>query len=270
MGIFKKDLPTLGEKQGVLDSWLNAADGKVSKSYILENGAKDLSRKEIDDLFKNVERLTLDELKNLKEKNQLVDKLNIRTISTFKFALQSTESVGQYIQYEPKTNMFLINVSSPDIEHFKRSAVDSFEVIKDGEKSERFSIASATGGALLTGGIGLLAGFMMPKKKMKCSELKLRIYTTGATSVHDISFIKKPINVKSHDYDKAIKNLDKVLEIIQNAILTNTNEAPKQEMNILDISSGIADELNKLMELKDNGILTQDEFDSQKAKLLTK
>ena len=63
-----------------------------------------------------------------------------------------------------------------------------------------------------------------------------------------------PLRAKKKDYDKEI-----------NSIPTSINIVKQSSENNVDV----AEQLKKLADLKDSGVLTEEEFNSQKAKLLS-
>ena len=63
-----------------------------------------------------------------------------------------------------------------------------------------------------------------------------------------------PLRAKKKDYDKEI-----------NSIPTSINIVKQSSENNVDV----AEQLKKLADLKDSGVLTEEEFNNQKAKLLS-
>lgn len=76
----------------------------------------------------------------------------------------------------------------------------------------------------------------------------------GTSSLVMTNVKKKSIKYFVHSTNKAIEDLD-----------NNRREEGNEDNNLKDI---VADELMKLAKLKEQGVLTQEEFDQQKAKLL--
>lgn len=66
------------------------------------------------------------------------------------------------------------------------------------------------------------------------------------------------------DFGKNRQNIEKIINAVSNAL----SNKPKEQTNVENVGS-TADELLKLKSLLDQKILTQEEFDAQKAKLLS-
>ena len=71
------------------------------------------------------------------------------------------------------------------------------------------------------------------------------------------------------DFGRNRKNIDKILAATSSILLSRKPEQTIPEVKQADgITTSVADELKKLKSLLDEGILTQEEFAAQKAKLL--
>lgn len=185
------------------------------------------------------------------------------------FPKSATVRVGDYLLWNSDNNDVLVNrgIFSPGkTQIFKRSDIRSFEVIKDGEKSEKFGLGGAAVGGLILGPIGLLGGFLLKKKKNDINDLRVRIYTSGDQAIYDIVLINSKIKANSMIAKTANLSLQQIVEFLQKVIMELEEETKEQVPQTSTIS--IADELLKLKSLLDDGIVTQDEFDVQKSKLL--
>ncbi|WP_270321796.1 SHOCT domain-containing protein [Weissella confusa] len=189
------------------------------------------------------------------------------------FTKIATTRVSDYLLWSESTDEVVINrgvMNMGTTQMFKRADIRSFEVIKDGEKSERFGLGGAAVGGLILGPIGLLGGFLLKKKKNEIRDLRVRIYTTGEQAMHDITLISEKTKADGWIAKVANTSLDQIVEFLQKAIIELEESKSIQETAPApqDNGSSVADELAKLKSLLDAGILTQDEFDAQKAKVL--
>ncbi|QEA34496.1 SHOCT domain-containing protein [Weissella soli] len=210
------------------------------------------------------------------EKQELAAKRNVEIqkrneLQTYikNFPTSATVHLGDYLMWNNENNDVLINrgiFSLGKTEIFKRSDIRSFEVIKDGEKSEKFGLGGATVGGLILGPIGLLGGFLLKKKKNDINDLRVRVYTSGDQAIHDIVLIKSKTKANSIVAKTANLSLQQIVEFLQKAIIELEEENTEQIAQSSTTST--ADELLKLKSLLDTGILTQEEFDTQKSKLL--
>jgi hypothetical protein len=202
------------------------------------------------------------------EKNRLAqEKADLKAY--FKdFPKNATVKVGDYLLWNEQTDEVLINRSWSTMgktEMFKREDIRSFEIINDGEKSEKFRVGVGVAGAVLLGPVGLLGG-LMKKKKNDIHDLRVRINTVGETSIHDVVLINTKTKANGIVAKTANMSLDKIVEFLQNTLLNAENNADNSQ-NQNEVSDP-AGQLLKFKELLDAGAITQEEFDSQKAKLL--
>jgi hypothetical protein len=126
------------------------------------------------------------------------------------------------------------------------------DIIEVGLNQEKYrssgkAAAGAIVGGVLTGGIGLLAGAALGGKRRTENQLHLILNFQGKEVLVSI---------------KPSKNIPKIYEELKNLM----NRADKKQIE--DSPKDIASELEKLHGLLQKGILTQEEFDTQKSKIL--
>jgi len=153
----------------------------------------------------------------------------------------------------------------------------SSEVFEDGITVTKTVRSSQVGGALLgglvLGGVGAIIGGLSGRTetsgKVKRIDLRLTINDTK-NPLHDINFLLSETNKNSPTYQSAIQQarhwhaltevLIKRADMDDKLNATDTSLQPNTGL--------IADEIKKLAELRDNGILSANEFERQKLKLL--
>lgn len=133
-------------------------------------------------------------------------------------------------------------------------------------------LGRAVVGGLVSGGIGAVIGGATASKT---TTIKNGTTTTTSKTTHDYSInitvnrIKNPIIViKLGPDENKTDQLAGVLAVIINQNNQSANE--NLEQPVCSVSHSITDELIKLADLREKGILTEDEFKQQKAKLLYK
>ena len=155
----------------------------------------------------------------------------------------------------------------------------SVELFEDGASVTKTSRSSQIGGALVgglaLGGVGAIIGGLSGKKittgKVKSIQLRLIINDTRSP-LHDVAFMNVEGNKGGLIYNAAMgqaRHWHGLVEVLINRadaeervkILATTNQA------ILPAPS-IADEIQKLASLKDSGLLTLEEFQREKSRLL--
>lgn len=173
------------------------------------------------------------------------------------------------VYYDEETDELLINRNSLINIHttiVKASDVRSFQMIQDGQQSEKFGLGGAAIGGIIFGPVGLLSGFLFKKKKNTISDVRVRIFTSE--KYHDIRLLSSEAKANSLIAKAALKQAETVGGFIQQLIIKNEDSTASATLPTSTTST--ADELLKLKSLLDAGVLTQEEFNEQKAMVLAK
>ena len=159
----------------------------------------------------------------------------------------------------------------------------SSEIIEDGETVTKTSRGSQLGGVLIgglaLGGVGAIIGGLSGSSKSfdKVSKIALMITINDVKNpVHYVMLLDPGVAVeKSHSAYKdamgeAKKWHGKLKVVIHQADREDRQQEQKETAKTVVTvpQESLADELAKMSELRDRGILTEKEFASQKAKLL--
>lgn len=192
-----------------------------------------------------------------------------------------TQDGKQILAMNNKERMIIIwenfSFDSNTVKKYLINFEDIYAVEKyvDGEAITRTSrsnqaVSAVIGGALF-GGVGALAGALTSQKKQgKVKHLSLKIIKNDLSMPsHEINFLKLEVGF---DRDGAfIKPFEEILDIWKNrlsVIIKNCDKesvaAPKAQTDQPDIVNLI----KELYQLKEKGILTDEEFNNQKNKLL--
>ena len=149
-------------------------------------------------------------------------------------------------------------------------------------KSAGRTIGGAIVGGVLMGGagavVGGLSGASKQNKEIENMDIKILLRSTIRTScVLHFKDVDRVLKTKEDAdrklYEKYVKNANQAKDvlsvIIDNAKQVSTPTAqPIAQPVVAPASSSVADELAKLAKLKADGILTEEEFQAQKSKLL--
>ena len=149
-------------------------------------------------------------------------------------------------------------------------------------KSAGRTIGGAIVGGVLMGGagavVGGLSGASKQNKEIENMDIKILLRSTIRTScVLHFKDVDRVLKTKEDAdrklYEKYVKNANQAKDvlsvIIDNAKQTSAPIAqPIAQPVVAPASSSVADELAKLAKLKADGILTDEEFQAQKSKLL--
>lgn len=152
----------------------------------------------------------------------------------------------------------------------------SSELFEDGLTITK-TVRSSQIGAALIGGVALgavgaiiggLSGKTTVSEKVKRIDLRLTVNDTQSP-VHDVNFLNGEMTHESPIYQSAVKTSRHWQGLIE--VLIKRADMEDRE-NLASMSQtppiSVADELKKLADLRDSGVLSAEEFQQQKAKLL--
>ena len=147
-------------------------------------------------------------------------------------------------------------------------------------RSTSRTIGGALVGGIILGGagavVGGLSGNTSQNKIVSDISVKILLRHPETTSITIKCFHSGQLNTKNESdksrYESAYKNAQKIKDIITVIIDKIDNEYKKQNVISAQANNNIsvADELAKLAKLKESGILTVNEFEQEKHKLLNK
>ena len=148
-------------------------------------------------------------------------------------------------------------------------------------KSTMRTIGGALAGGALGGGagavVGGLSGNTSMKKKVSLVQVKLRIrdisMPTLSINCFDCKTMAageevKPDGMLGFKYKQGLEHANKIIDLVS-VIIDDVDKKEKKSLSTNISNGSIAEELAKLADLKDKGILTEEEFSVQKAKLLS-
>ena len=145
-------------------------------------------------------------------------------------------------------------------------------------KSAGRTVGGAIVGGVLMGGagavVGGLSGASKQNKEIKNMDVKILLRSTTRTScVLHFKDIDRDLKTKDETdrnlYETYVKRANQAKDILS-IIIDNAKQtiSPIAQPVVAPTSRSVADELAKLAKLKADGILTEEEFQAQKAKLL--
>jgi hypothetical protein len=148
-------------------------------------------------------------------------------------------------------------------------------------KSTMRTIGGAVVGGALGGGagavVGGLSGNTNMKKKVSLIQVRLRIrdisMPTLLINCFDCKTMTNGEDIKTDGisgliYNQCIQHANQIVDLVS-VIIDDVDKKEKKSMSTSMGNSSVAEELSKLADLKDKGILTEEEFSVQKAKLLS-
>lgn len=182
---------------------------------------------------------------------------------------------------EKKEKICLIEGISKDVEPkiiFYQDLL-AVELLEDGETITKTARSSQIGGALIgglaLGGIGAVIGGLSGRTETtgKVGKIILRLIVNDmAKPIHEVYFLnlENGIDKKSSRYQDAIQKARHWHSLMQIVIKRADMEDKENAMNniVKTSQNSVADEIKKLAELRDTGILSEVEFQQQKEKIL--
>lgn len=167
------------------------------------------------------------------------------------------------------------------------SKILSVELIENGNTKMSKSTVRTFGGALVGGVIagtagaivGGLSGNSRKKHLVSTVQVKIRIKDISHSSLTIEAFNSKRMiastvnEIDTADaffgkiYRQCLSNANAIIDMVS-VIIDEVDREERQQYCSVTQNISVADELKKLVELKTGGVLSQSEFDTQKAKLL--
>lgn len=182
----------------------------------------------------------------------------------------STSNVEKYIYFNDDIQEIYIPDFWTKPTFIKYAEILDFELLEDGNSISSGGVGRAVAGGVLFGGAGAIIGGITGKKKSTNIATSMQIKITTKDINNPVIFIKifKGDHKKgSLLYNSFQKNAHKIISMLQIAVdkVNQNNTSLIQEP-----SKSKVDDLKDLKDLLDSGILTQEEFDSEKAKILNR
>ena len=198
----------------------------------------------------------------------------------------NTREIGNYLFLMDDFFKVLVLVGPDCHESFNYSDIIEVSYEENGSQLYTKSAGRTVGGAIvggfLMGGagavVGGLSGASKQNKEIENMDIKILLRSTIRTScVLHFKDVDRVLKTKEDAdrklYETYVKNANQAKDVLS-VIIDNAKQAstpiaqPIAQPVVAPASSSVADELAKLAKLKADGILTEEEFQAQKSKLL--
>ena len=163
------------------------------------------------------------------------------------------------------------NESIPKIYNFKD--LNEFEVYEDGDSIAKGRAGSALVGGLLFGGVGAIVGASRSRNiKNTCTTLQVRIRVNDFTNPE----IVMPIISSETKKDSIVYNMGitQAKEIASNLSYIQNDgknlEVDTQNIEQSSISDNVGDSIRELSKLKEEGLLSEEEYNEKKKELISR
>ena len=198
----------------------------------------------------------------------------------------NTREIGNYLFLMDDFFKVLVLVGPDCHEIFNYSDIIQVSYEENGSQLYTKSAGRTVGGAIvggfLMGGagavVGGLSGASKQNKEIRNMDIKILLRSTSRTScVLHFKDVDRVLKTKEDAdrklYETYVKNANQAKDVLS-VIIDDAKQAsapiaqPITQPVVAPASSSVADELAKLAKLKADGILTEEEFQAQKSKLL--
>ncbi len=180
-------------------------------------------------------------------------------------------------------NEFITIVTPAKIHVLRYSDIVSISYEENGSDVYNKSVGGAVVGGLLFGGVGAIVGGNTAKatqnKEIRIMSIKILLKSTSDSTIilkiyeagPDGNLLKTKKDADRMHYEGLMEEVTGIKDIF--AIILDMVDKKVAQQKIAPVmqpvsSTSVADELTKLAKLKDAGILSEEEFNAQKAKLL--
>lgn len=176
------------------------------------------------------------------------------------------------INKEKKELYFLFNDELDKL--IKYESIIECKIIENSNVVNSGGIGRAIVGGLIAGDSGAIVGANTRKSKNIVSSLSIRIVTKEIDEpLYTLELLDYQIDTNkqlyANFYKQAMEFANNVYATIQAVINDNNNTNLIETKQELNFTNGL-EQLEKLAELKDKGIITQKEFEESKKKILSK
>ncbi|MBQ8701743.1 MAG: SHOCT domain-containing protein [Prevotella sp.] len=189
------------------------------------------------------------------------------------------KAYNDYAFVTDDANEFIAIVKSSSIQVLRYSDIVSISYEENGNNVYNKSLGGAVVGGLLFGGVGAIVGGNTAKatqnKEVNSMSIKILLKSTSNPTI--ILNIYSGVTLKTKDaanrtlYEglmKEVTGIKDIFSIIIDVTDKHSTQAASAPTPLMSSTGSVADELAKLAKLKEAGILSEEEFNAQKSKLL--
>ena len=206
--------------------------------------------------------------------NEIDEKLKNRGFKTSQIRVLGIYNNKQQFRVDLEHKQIAICTILPfeSIDIIKFSDIIECEIIEDSNTIMKGGVGRAVVGGVLAGGVGAVVGANTRASKNVTNSLQIRIITKNISkSLHTMNLITAEIKKDSMEYKSAMNFANNVYAIITSIIndseKSSNNLGGKKEME-QNNNADFVEQLERLAKLKESGVITQEEFEESKQRVL--
>jgi hypothetical protein len=205
-----------------------------------------------------------------------------KNVKKMKDAIPSRDSFRKTREIEDKIALFYFATDDERQEvfcysksskvRFKYNNIVEIEMLIDGDTTvskKSASIGGAIAGGVLAGSIGaVMGGSAMGKtiSKREVSSIKIHILLRNCKcDVFDIECLPFKVKTDSSTYQESYRKAQRIFDTLKLAI-----DKVRTDVDVLQQASSDIEELKELAALKTQGLITEEEFATMKAKIINR
>ena len=193
-------------------------------------------------------------------------------VTSIPHKIEVPKAVQKYLQIDFRNLWYVTpKLFKEPVKHHIEDII-SFELLEDGNTVIKGGLGGAVAGGLLFGGVGAVVGSAASKRKVHETCRSLRIKITVCDVKHPTEYIDLltmgSIDKSSWSYRNLMQRAQEIISTLQ-VLQDAANKEKKRTVQYAPVQNmSAADEIMKFKKLLDNGIITREEFEEQKRKLL--
>lgn len=255
----KKTCDICGKEMGLMTMKVNLSDGCICDGCFQKCGFEPTIGN-----MSQAKNMTLNSLRSY----YAINEGNKEKIANF----SPTKTINDMLKIDENNKIFILadktylRYKSSCYTLFNFDQIIDFELLEDGESIASGGLGRAAVGALTFGAAGAIVGGITGKKKTKgtCTSMEIKITVKDyPRPAFYVKLINSETKQNSFVYKQSAKMAQDILSALQ--LIVDIQEASNK---VPPAPSSSADEIRKFKELLDDGIITEEEFNSKKKELL--
>jgi len=206
--------------------------------------------------------------KEAENKNSLQDQLKQNKLKIDKTYDIISVGVNKQVLFDLESNKIaILDAAANSIDYVEFNKIIDCEIMEDNTTIMKGGIGRAIVGGVLAGGVGAIVGAGTRGSSDVVKNLAIRIITNDiSNSMVMITLIKSDTKRDSAFYKNCMASAQGIYSTIVSIL--NSSKTSKQTLSESIDSKSVSDQIRELAKLKEEGLLTEEEFNKKKKALL--